>query len=317
MFPQAILSVVFASLALASPSTGTLHARQAPDNVVYVTDANKYCMIFPKDAHTNIGDSEHPGGMTTYCSEAGKYNDAQGTIPNGFWKNVDFQSGISSRGARFAQLTGCIRPELVDRLNPNDAGGQYDSNGGDGGRGNPRDSVCLGMIMPKNLHTDIGDSEHPGGMTTYCSKNARFADVQGTIPDGFWTAVDFQMGVSERTGGRFAQMTGCINPGVLDRLNPGDGGGQYDSSGGREGGGIRGIVFVMGTFNTSLYQHYVQLLEPAASRACIKCCDNLDDCPTKMGMSHIVPVAWLLFQGITLTALEALGSPILALYELI
>ncbi|EEB92079.1 hypothetical protein MPER_09465, partial [Moniliophthora perniciosa FA553] len=114
------------------------------DNIVYVTDANKYCMIMPRTPHTNIGDSEHPGGMTTYCSEAGKYANSQGTIPNGFWKNVDFKSGISSRGARYAQLTGCIRPELVDRLNPNDGGGQYDSNGGDGGRGNPQDSVCLG-----------------------------------------------------------------------------------------------------------------------------------------------------------------------------
>ncbi|KAJ8072035.1 hypothetical protein PM082_015593 [Marasmius tenuissimus] len=145
-----------------------------------------------------------------------------------------------------------------------------------------RDSYC--MIMPRTLHTDIGDSEHPGGMTTYCSKNARFADTQGTIPDGFWIAVDFQMGVSDRTGGRFAQMTGCINPGVLDRLNPGDGGGQYDSSGGRGGRGNPRDSVCDG------YQHYVQLLEPAASRACIKCCDNLDDCPTKMDRAGCVAV---------------------------
>lgn len=25
------------------------------------------------------------------------------------------------------------------------------------------------MIMPRDPHTDIGDSEHPGGMKTYCS----------------------------------------------------------------------------------------------------------------------------------------------------
>ena len=66
----------------------------------------------------------------------------------------------------------------------------------------------------------------------------------------------------------------------------------------REEEEILGIVFVTGmfafnvspylpvaedTFSYARYQHYVQLLEPAASRACIKCCDNLDDCPTKMG----------------------------------
>ena len=41
-------------------------------------------------------------------------------------------------------VTGCIRPETVDRLNPNDSGGQYDSSGGAGGNGNPQGSKCLG-----------------------------------------------------------------------------------------------------------------------------------------------------------------------------
>ncbi|KAG6833105.1 hypothetical protein H0H87_011213 [Tephrocybe sp. NHM501043] len=45
---------------------------------------------------------------------------------------------------RMAAVTGCIRPELVDRLNPADAGGQYDSSGGAGGRGNPAGSKCIG-----------------------------------------------------------------------------------------------------------------------------------------------------------------------------
>ena len=46
----------------------------------------------------------------------------------------------------FSTVTGCIRPELVDRLNPRDAGGQYDSSGGVDGRGNPAESVCLGCV---------------------------------------------------------------------------------------------------------------------------------------------------------------------------
>jgi hypothetical protein len=41
-------------------------------------------------------------------------------------------------------VTGCIRPETLDRLNPDDGGGQYDSSGGDGGQGNPQGSVCIG-----------------------------------------------------------------------------------------------------------------------------------------------------------------------------
>jgi hypothetical protein len=47
---------------------------------------------------------------------------------------------------RNAPVTGCIRPELLSRLNPNDGGGQYDSSGGAGGLGNPQGSVCLGCV---------------------------------------------------------------------------------------------------------------------------------------------------------------------------
>ncbi|KXN87224.1 hypothetical protein AN958_08614 [Leucoagaricus sp. SymC.cos] len=172
---------VFGMLALvaavsATPAVGVeeLQARADPpaDNIVYVTDSQKFCMIMPRDPHTNIGDSEHPGGMKTYCSPSGRYSSIQGQFPPDFWSNVEFKTGTSSRGARFAQLTGCIQPEKLSRLNPDDGGGQYDSSGGAGGRGNPEGSVCLG------------------------------------------------------------------------------------------------------------YNHYVELVEPSARRACIKCCDNPADCPT-------------------------------------
>ena len=33
----------------------------------------------------------------------------------------------------------------------------------------------------------------------------------------------------------------------------------------------------------SSYAHYVELVEPADKRACIKCCDNNDDCPLSTG----------------------------------
>jgi hypothetical protein len=41
-------------------------------------------------------------------------------------------------------VTGCIDPLKVDRLNPGDGGGQYDSSGGAGHMGNPQGSACLG-----------------------------------------------------------------------------------------------------------------------------------------------------------------------------
>jgi hypothetical protein len=118
-------------------------------------------------AHTNIGDSEYPGGMKTYCSPAGRYSSQQGQLPAQFWSNVAFKTGNGPSGKRYAQreisfvslettretdtirveVTGCIRPELLSRLNPGDEGGQYDSSGGAGGQGNPAGSVCLGRVL--------------------------------------------------------------------------------------------------------------------------------------------------------------------------
>lgn len=100
--------------------------------------------------------------MKTYCTPAGRYDSQQGQLPADFWSNVEFKTGTSSSGGRFAQrmlhylvvvyvlterlylVTGCIRPSHLSRLNPGDGGGQYDSSGGAGGRGNPEGSVCLG-----------------------------------------------------------------------------------------------------------------------------------------------------------------------------
>ena len=72
-------------------------------------------------------------------------------------------------------------------------------------------------------------------------------------------------------------MTGCIRPEKLSRLNPNDAGGQYDSSGGVGGKGNPQGSQCLG------YNHYVELVEPAGPRACIKCCDDPRDCPTNKG----------------------------------
>ncbi|THH19016.1 hypothetical protein EW146_g2077 [Bondarzewia mesenterica] len=147
MFRDLLTTFFFASVlsAVASPSgPDILHARQDVQNIVYVTSAAKHCMIMPRDPHTDIGDSEHPGGMKTYCTPAGRYSSQQGQLPADFWSNIAFKSGKGKNGQRYAQLTGCIRPSHLSRLNANDDGGQYDSSGGAGGHGNPAGSVCLG-----------------------------------------------------------------------------------------------------------------------------------------------------------------------------
>ncbi|KAF9370721.1 hypothetical protein CPB97_002526, partial [Podila verticillata] len=74
-------------------------------------------------------------------------------------------------------------------------------------------------------------------------------------------------------GLRFIQLTGCIRPETLDRLNSDDDGGQYDSSGGESGRGNPADSKCEG------YNHYVEITEPADKRFCIKCCDSSEDCP--------------------------------------
>ncbi|KAG9044680.1 hypothetical protein FS837_007727 [Tulasnella sp. UAMH 9824] len=119
-----------------------LQARVSPTNMVKITSTTDYCMIVPKNKHTNIGDSEHPGGMTTYCSKP--TDSSQGKFASNFWSKVTLKQAKGKNGKDYIQLTGCINPSTNDRLNPNDGGGQYDSNGGAGGKGNPQGSQCTG-----------------------------------------------------------------------------------------------------------------------------------------------------------------------------
>ncbi|KAG8732081.1 hypothetical protein FRC12_019449, partial [Ceratobasidium sp. 428] len=127
------------------------------------------------------------------------------------------------------------------------------------------------MIMPRYAHTDIGASEYPGGMQTYCSPGGRFDDSQGELPIDFWSNAEVST-AGGQNGARQVQLTGCIRPESSTQLNPDDGGGQYDSSGGESGlGNPRGSVCLG-------YNHYVELVEPAQRRACIRCCDDPADC---------------------------------------
>ncbi|PWN53851.1 hypothetical protein IE53DRAFT_96392 [Violaceomyces palustris] len=97
-----------------------------------------------------------------------------------------------------------------------------------------------------------------------------FCDVprsgQGQLPSNFWKNPHYKKTSS------WVQITGCINPNAGGRLDPNDGGGQYDSSGGDGGlGNPRGS-------KCTGYNHYVELVEPDVGRACIRCCQNYNDC---------------------------------------
>jgi hypothetical protein len=62
-----------------------------------------FSMIMPRDPHTNVGDSEHPGGMQSFCSASAKTSDTQGLLPDNFWSNVTLETGKGSSGGKWIQ----------------------------------------------------------------------------------------------------------------------------------------------------------------------------------------------------------------------
>jgi hypothetical protein len=61
-------TLAFALLISPSPVAGAaLEARAATDNTVYINSVTDHCMVLPRSKRTNIGDSEHPGGMRSFC----------------------------------------------------------------------------------------------------------------------------------------------------------------------------------------------------------------------------------------------------------
>jgi len=125
------------------------------------------------------------------------------------------------------------------------------------------------MIFPRDPHTDIGVSENGGSGTIALCTNPSDGS-QGISPE-FWTSV---IKAQPPGNGDIMQLTGCINPATVDRLNANDPGGQYDSSGGADGNGNPAGSMCTG------YNHYVELIEPFNKRACIRCCSDALDCPT-------------------------------------
>ena len=154
---SAALALGLVSVVSAAPQE--LARRTSPSNQVWVTSASDHCLILPKSKES-IGDSERPGGTRSFCTKP--YSSEQGKINSGFWTEVHFR-----KTDKFAQLTGCINPHVQSTLRANDDGGQYDSNGGDGGKGNPRNSVCLGyasyveIVEPKDRRACIRCCHNP------------------------------------------------------------------------------------------------------------------------------------------------------------
>lgn len=136
MVSLSVFSAAFVGVLASTVAAAPKERRAAPDNQVWVTSVADHCMILPRHKMT-IGDSESPGNMKSFCTKP--YSSKQGQLSSDFWRKAHFK-----KTDKWVQITGCINPHAQATLVANDGGGQYDSNGGDGGKGNPRGSVCLG-----------------------------------------------------------------------------------------------------------------------------------------------------------------------------
>ncbi|KAK0526423.1 hypothetical protein OC834_004804 [Tilletia horrida] len=175
-FAATFFTLALAGLSLAAPSVDqettspSLAARAAWADTIWLRSADDFCMIMPK-VRSTIGDSEYPGGTRSYCTKPA--NSAQGRIVDGLWTKKFFSSKRGKSGGRQVQITGCINPSASSRLIPSDDGGQYDALGGDGGKGNPRNSVCLGykayveLVEPAANRACIRCCENPSDCPLY------------------------------------------------------------------------------------------------------------------------------------------------------
>lgn len=140
------MSFPIVSVSLVAFLSGLLFQHSLADSrlVVRAKDANTYCFILPKSRMT-IGESENGSNdsVNSWCTQP---YDGQWQLPNDFWTNGPHfvEKRYNDGNLRYRQITGCINADRLPTLVPSDGGGQYDSNGGEGGRGNPRDSTCRG-----------------------------------------------------------------------------------------------------------------------------------------------------------------------------
>lgn len=88
----------------------------------------------------------------------------------------------------YLTVTGCINSSHLSRLNPNDAGGQYDSSGGYNGQGNPQGSQCLGykhyveLVEPRGPRACIKCCDDPAD----CPTNKDTQGCPNVIPGNYF-----------------------------------------------------------------------------------------------------------------------------------
>ncbi|KAI0330719.1 hypothetical protein GY45DRAFT_1323263 [Cubamyces sp. BRFM 1775] len=122
------------------------------------------------------------------------------------------------------------------------------------------DEDDFALLLPDRPGELISDAESDG--VSYCTPESTDSACQRRVQDGFIRAA----AVTTADDGSYIQVTGCLDV-SKSSLDPSDSGGQFD---------VRfpnGAQCTFGGYGAS----FIQLVEPAANRFCMRCCHSRDD----------------------------------------
>ncbi|OSD05056.1 hypothetical protein PYCCODRAFT_1362845 [Trametes coccinea BRFM310] len=122
------------------------------------------------------------------------------------------------------------------------------------------DEHDFALLLPDRPGELISDAESDG--VSYCTPDSTDPACSKRVQDGFIRAA----AVTTSDDGSYIQVTGCLDV-SKSSLDPSDSGGQFD---------VRfpnGAQCTYGGYGAS----FIQLVEPAANRFCLRCCRSRDD----------------------------------------
>ncbi|KAI0667214.1 hypothetical protein C8Q78DRAFT_1054612 [Trametes maxima] len=122
------------------------------------------------------------------------------------------------------------------------------------------DEHDFALLMPDRAGELISDAESDG--VAYCMPDSTDPACSRRVAEGFITG----SAVTTANDGSYIQVTGCLDV-SKSSLDPSDTGGQFD---------VRfpnGAQCSFGGYGAS----FIQLVEPAANRFCLRCCSSRDD----------------------------------------
>ncbi|KAI0760709.1 hypothetical protein C8Q74DRAFT_249760 [Fomes fomentarius] len=123
-----------------------------------------------------------------------------------------------------------------------------------------RDERDFALLLPDRADELISDAESDG--VSFCTPESTDETCERRVREGFIRAT----AIAKSADGTYIQITGCLDS-SKSSLDPTDSGGQFD---------VRfpnGAQCTFGGYGAS----FIQLIEPAANRFCLRCCSGHDD----------------------------------------